>query len=375
MKEHNLDEKVLSRTTANDARTATHDERAISDLTQSYWQGPADGRSESLAPNERLVEASKRIQQLNKELHEAGGPLAGSDLQLIGFDRKGRLLMIQRNDEGKVDGKFLIDGDSGKIVARTKQGSLDIWEKSTAYEKSSEPEKQEKSEKSEESERRHPEGWQCQQTDGASIWRDEKGNIREVLREKGDFIQVETDSLGNPAMVRMGSNLWPLRADGPYPHAEMRPDGTLQVWENENLYFCALPSGAAVQYNHDGGHWMPVQTLDPYGSLRVINRNELGAPVQITIMNGGGESETYRYKDPVPGVTSSTGFWVKQPETPGAPMTSFMIDADGSLKHFIKADQSVEYKTNGEMISTGPGGKQTIVRPAFSQRGQTPEST
>lgn len=354
MKEHNLDEKVLSHSTADDSRTPARVEQTISDLTKSYWQGPADARTESLTPNERLVEASHRIKQLNNELHKPGGALSGSDLELIGFDKKGRLLLIHRNDSGKVDGKFLVDGDSGNIVARTKPGNLDVWEKSRHYDESGQ---------------QHPEGWQRQPADHGTIWRDDKGQIREVRRATGDVVHVDTDATGKPTMARMGDKQWPLNANDKYPHAEILPDGTLQVSENPESRWCALPNGATVHSDHTGGHWMAVQTVDAYGNLRVVNRDKLGAPVQITILNAGGESEVYQYKDTVAGISSQGGMWVKQPEESGAPMSRFMIEPDGSLKHYVKANQMIEYKTDGSMISTGPDGKQTILRPPFGTPG------
>lgn len=82
-----------------------------------------------------LLELSHKIKLLNNELHKPGGPLAKSDLELVGFDKSGRLLLIHRDHSGKVDGKFLVDGDSGRIVGRTEPGHLDKWEHGPGYDK------------------------------------------------------------------------------------------------------------------------------------------------------------------------------------------------------------------------------------------------
>jgi hypothetical protein len=65
----------------------------------------------------------------DKKLHEPGGPLHGSDdLELVGFDKKGRLLLIDRDKEGKHAHSYLVDQSTGKIVARTEDGNPKKWE-------------------------------------------------------------------------------------------------------------------------------------------------------------------------------------------------------------------------------------------------------
>lgn len=352
MKEHNLDEKVLNRTTVKDGRAgADQPIQPIRELAKSYWDAPTDGsHTGAISDNERLIAASKRIKTLNNELHAPGGPLANSDLELIGFDRKGRLLMIHRNDSGHVDGKYLVDGESGKIVGKTKNGQLDKWEKSRDYDKAS----------------AHPADWKSMNSDGGTVWRDAKGNIREVDRAAGDKLTVTLDGNGKPLSVKIAGSELPLRTDGDYPHAEMLPDGTLQVTENANHRTWTMANGATVGYRHLGGHWLPVQTVDAYGNLTTVNRDESGAPREVTIMSGG-TTESYRRADTVPGVKSAENMWVRIPEQPGAPpeRIDFQVDSDGSLTKYVRLNERVQYKSNGAMILTSPDGKPIVHRPAF----------
>lgn len=308
-----------------------------------------------------LIDASQRIKLLNDELHAPGGPLAGSDLELIGFDSKGRLLLVHRNKKsGQVEGKLLVDSQTGTVVARTRRDNLDIWEKSTAYEPSAQGQ----------------DGPLQQYVDGATIWLDNRGDIRKVRRANGDVIRIganTTEDANRHLMaVRMGGKCWSLRKDGEYPHAELLLSGALQVTENGESRWCALPNGASVDYRHIAGHWHAVQMMDAYGNLRIINRNEHGTPIEITLLNVGSESETYKMKDTAPGVSSFDSFWVKLPEDPGKAVAryQFDIEADGSLKQFTKSNEYIEYKSDGSLVSTAADGKQTTLRPAYHRRDQ-----
>jgi hypothetical protein len=78
----------------------------------------------------RLAISIQMIQSLNDDLHGPGGALHASSLQVIGFDKTGNLLLCQRDEQGKVDGKYLVDCHTGKVVGRTKPGAIyEVWER------------------------------------------------------------------------------------------------------------------------------------------------------------------------------------------------------------------------------------------------------
>jgi hypothetical protein len=68
------------------------------------------------------------MKELSNKLSEAGGPLHGTHMELVGFDKSGRLLLIDRDKDNKVAHKYLVDQESGKIVRRTEPGHPEKWE-------------------------------------------------------------------------------------------------------------------------------------------------------------------------------------------------------------------------------------------------------
>lgn len=138
MSDHKLGDAVF-----NDDRARAGEGQRVLQAAEAIW-----GRSEVPSKHEalhrpetqgnrqeRLAEASHRIKELNNSLHGAGQPLHGSNLELIGFDKKGRLLLLEREKDGGIQGKVLVDSHTGKIVAKTKPGELDKWQKGQDYER------------------------------------------------------------------------------------------------------------------------------------------------------------------------------------------------------------------------------------------------
>lgn len=142
MSDHKLGDAVFS-----DDKARAGEGQRVQQAAESIWGRPeVANRHEALHKpetqaetqanrQERLVEASHRIKELNNSLHKAGQPLHGSNLELIGFDKKGRLLLLERDTAGDVQGKVLVDSHTGKIVAKTKPGELDKWQKGQDYER------------------------------------------------------------------------------------------------------------------------------------------------------------------------------------------------------------------------------------------------
>lgn len=396
MKEHNLGEQVLKDTKVKDQQTKS--ERSVSDLAKSSWDAPppAQKRDAEEAPlakqearphqpeNASLVEASKRIKLLNNELHKPGGPLANSDLELVGFDKSGRLLMIHRDGGGKVDRKFLVDGESGRIVARTKPEHLDQWEKSRAYDRSAP---------------RHPADWKAQQSDGATIWRDPAGYIRDVARANGDSLSVSIDKEGRPTHVKLehthggraGTEEWDLEHDGKvtsHKYFENPPespksltrvdilsDGTLQITDEENeLRRSVRPGGAEIHQWRLRDQWLPIGVTDPYGdSWRITRDANTGAPQEISLVRANGSTEVYKPGTTVSGVKQE--LWFKQPYDPAEPGAGCRFQAanDGALTQYIRRDEYLVFGTDGSKVSNTPSGRK-ILRPAYHAREERPRN-
>lgn len=275
MSDHKLGEHVLKDTTA---KTGDGQSRKIIDLAESTWGAPEPFNNKNIAPEKAgaeagreiarsmdggvpkttLEEASRRIKELNNALHQPGQPMAGSDLELVGFDKKGRLLMIHRGEDGQVDRKVLVDSDSGKIVARTKPDELNKWEKSADYDKAQNRDKVQSvdlsKDKTNHLAKDHP-GLTKSLVDGASVWKDSLGRVAEVVDSHGDKRQYKRDEKtnaiceivmtpqGQPADVyrqvagQEASGLWYHQ---PYEAAskplgvkfEVKDDGTLVLHRN-----------------------------------------------------------------------------------------------------------------------------------------------
>lgn len=207
MSDHKLGEQILKDTSA---KTGDGQSRKIVDLAESTWGAPEPFNSKNRAPEagtaapeagreiarsmdggvpkSTLEEASRRIKELNNALHQPGQPMAGSDLELVGFDKKGRLLMIHRGEDGEVDKKVLVDSDSGKIVAHTKPNELNKWEKSADYDKGKDI--------ANHLAKDHP-GLTKSLVEGASVWKDNKGRVAEVEDAFGDKRQYKRDEKTN----------------------------------------------------------------------------------------------------------------------------------------------------------------------------------
>lgn len=216
MSEHKMGEQVLKDTSV---KGASGKQESVIVVARNIW-GDAPGGAPGLAnsdagktnkPNDvaantdklkvgeqaqdahhdKVVEASHRIKLLNNELHKPGGPLANSSLELIGFDKTGRLLLIQRDQHGKVEGQYLVDSDSGKIVGRKGAGAADKWEKGPGYDRA---------DKSQEGH-----GSFDAQT-GASVTRDKAGKVHEVVDCHGDKRAYERDAKSNVAEIIITRN-------------------------------------------------------------------------------------------------------------------------------------------------------------------------
>ncbi len=202
MSDHKIGEQVLKEVSV---KNASGKQESVIDVARNIWSdGPASANTDASkrhlkevatdvregrhghghaydAHDDRVTEASHKIKLFNNELHKPGGPLADSSLELIGFDKSGRLLLIQRDQQGKVEGKFLVDSDSGKIVGRTLPGPVEKWEHVPGYDRTAQPQTQ---------------GVFDRQT-GATVFKDKAGNVQEIVDCHGDKRVYERDAKEN----------------------------------------------------------------------------------------------------------------------------------------------------------------------------------
>jgi hypothetical protein len=302
MKEHSFGEQILKDTAAKDETG----KKSVIDMARNAWgDGPGkttpldtsnrapeglqskdaaardaghtrdqahEAKPETSAEAHRLAEASHRIKLLNNELHKPGGPLASSALELVGFDKNGRLLLVQRDQTGQVDGKYLVDSESGKIVARTKPGHLDKWEHGPGYKKdghqtgdSSESRPGAEAPKS---------GFDAKT--GATITRDSAGRVHEVTDFHGDKRTYQRDAKGNldevtitqkgyepvvysqdRGVADVNNHLWykqPKIAGEPAPGLkfEVAGDGTLTQRTSATHYVTYSPDGTITEHRANG---------------------------------------------------------------------------------------------------------------------------
>ena len=212
MSEHKLGEQVLKDTSV---KGASGKQESVIEVARNIWgDGPAVASSDAAkktqlrdavvtgdkvktgeqahdAHHDRVVEASHRIKLLNNELHKPGGPLANSSLELIGFDKAGRLLLIQRDQQGKVEGQYLVDSDSGKIVGRKGAGHADKWEKGSGYDRT---------------DNGHSGHGTFDSQTGASITKDKAGKVHEVVDCHGDKRVYERDAKENVTEIIITRN-------------------------------------------------------------------------------------------------------------------------------------------------------------------------
>ncbi|MFA7339204.1 MAG: RHS repeat domain-containing protein [Candidatus Obscuribacterales bacterium] len=306
MKEHSFDEQILKDTTAKDETG----KKSVIDMARSAW-GDAPTKTSPLdtsnhAPEvmqskdsasaakdsnqqkdkaqeipklethkneQQLAEASHRIKLLNNELHKPGGPLASSALELVGFDKNGRLLLVQRDHTGQVDGKYLVDSESGKIVARTKAGHLDKWEHGPGYKKDNLQTGDNNSD--------NKSGSAAQKSGfdvktGATVTKDSAGRVHEVTDFHGDKRTYERDPKGNlsevtitqkgyePIVYRPGTgvagvsnHLWykqPQLEGEPVQGLkfDVKADGTLIQHSSATQFVIYSPDGSITEHRANG---------------------------------------------------------------------------------------------------------------------------
>lgn len=417
MKDHNLGDQVFKETQIKDKDGK---EKRISDVAKDSWGAPpsdfktvkrtavevghaavegaisavAEGKSGehiSKQHQEQLVEASKRIKHLNNDLHKPGGALSNSDLELIGFDKTGRLLLIHRDKGGHVDGKFLVDHESGQIVAKTKHGQLDKWDKSPDYDRK------------EREQGSRPKDWHSEPSHGATVWKDSKGHVREVDRPTGDRISVTLDAQGKPSEINVNyaardgksgrveqfkvspngdvvvqsqgiKEPWHQLRDSAQK-AEILSDGSLQLQLKENERRTLRPDGSAVDTRRISGQWVTTQVVDAYGDRREYKWDDKAIKlIEVTITQAENKSrETFRPGASMHGVQQD--LWYKYPSDPKeqGKGQKFQVDSNGTLTQFVKANEFTTAKSDGSLQQTV--GKETkLLRPPFKLTGSTEDS-
>ena len=317
MKEHSFGEQILKDTTAKDetgkksvidmARNAWGDApvktspldtsnlapeqmqskdsaSAAKDTTQLKDKAQESSKLEAHKNEQQLAEASHRIKLLNNELHKPGGPLASSALELVGFDKSGRLLLVQRDQTGQVDGKYLVDSETGKIVARTKDGQLDKWEHGPGYKIDSQQTNDSKigngtSSDSKTNDNKSGSDAQMSNFDvktGATITKDSSGRVHEITDFHGDKRSYERDPKGNlsevtitqkgyePVVYRPGTgvagvsnHLWykqPQVEGEPVQGLkfDVKADGTLIQHSSATQFVIYSPDGTITEHRANG---------------------------------------------------------------------------------------------------------------------------
>jgi hypothetical protein len=270
MSDHKMGEKVLKEVSI---KNASGKQESVIDVARNIWgDGPASANTDATKRQfkdvaadgqevrdrhghahdphaDRVAEASHKIKLFNNELHKPGGPLADSSLELIGFDKSGRLLLIQRDQQGKVEGKFLVDSDSGKIVGRTLPGPAEKWEHGPGYDRTAQP--------------LTAQGVFDRET-GATVIKNKAGNVQVLVDCHGDKrvyerdakenvneifitrgIQTEHFKLGS-AVAGVSNHLWykePYKANDRTPgfQFEVKSDGSLvqHVTKTKSITFGA----------------------------------------------------------------------------------------------------------------------------------------
>ncbi|MBP9092203.1 RHS repeat protein [bacterium] len=303
MKEHSFGEQILTDTAAKDetgkksvidmarnawgdapAKTSPHDKSNLApeglpskdttgaqDATQKAQEA---SKLEAHKNEQQLAEASHRIKLLNNELHKPGGPLASSALELVGFDKNGRLLLVQRDQTGQVDGKYLVDSESGKIVARTNAGQLDKWEHGPGYKKDGPQTADSKTSDNRSALEARKSNFNVET--GATITKDSAGRVHEVTDFHGDKRSYERDPKGNlsevtitqkgyePVVYRPGTgvagvsnHLWykqPQLEGEPVQGLkfDVKADGTLIQHSSATQFVIYSPDGTITEHRANG---------------------------------------------------------------------------------------------------------------------------
>jgi len=297
MKEHSFGEQILKETPAKDDAG----KKSVIDMARSAWgdapsknlpldtsnRAPEQALVKDASPNKekgqeatkpelprdehRLAEASHRLKLLNNELHKPGGALESSALELVGFDKNGRLLLVQRDQSGQVDGKYLVDSESGKIVARTKAGQLDKWEQGPEYNKTNTADIQKQPTDS-----KLADGKSLDSKTGANISKDSAGRVNEVTDYHGDKRTYDRDAKGNlsevtitqkgyePIVYRPGTgvagvsnHLWykqPQIEGEPVQGLkfDVKADGTLIQHSSATQFVIYSPDGTITEHRANG---------------------------------------------------------------------------------------------------------------------------
>jgi hypothetical protein len=269
--------------------------------------GIKDRPHETQANHEKLAEASHKIKLLNNELHKPGGPLAGSPLELVGFDTKGRLLLIDRDKAGKVEHKYLVDSESGKVVARTEPGHLDKWQHGPGYDRG-----------------------------GSGQKADAPGQKPDVAGAKPDVAGAKPDVAG-------------AKHDAPVPKHDA-PKPTTDT------------NGAKVL--RDSSNRVR-EIVDAYGDKRQFERNAQGHLSEITITLKGQKPEHFKPGGSVADV--SYDIWYKQPHNANDHTAGFKFDVkdDGSLVMHTKSTEFTIYQADGGIVEHNGSGKEKVVRKGY----------
>ncbi|MBN9396181.1 MAG: hypothetical protein J0H83_13115 [Candidatus Melainabacteria bacterium] len=263
MSDHKLGDAVF-----NDDRARAGEGQRVLQAAEAIWGRPeVPSKHEALHRpetqgnrQERLAEASHRIKELNNSLHGAGQPLHGSNLELIGFDKKGRLLLLEREKDGGIQGKVLVDSLTGKIVAKTKPGELDKWQKGQDYERDAQGGTVDLSKN-----QAKPDVYRSvrhESHDGARIGFDAHNHVITLETGMGDRFVYGRDAAGRPdaiTILRQGGKPEMFRRgadiDGihnPLWYA-VAADGKLQV-DRPGYRFEVRDDGALVQHKNAKDH-------------------------------------------------------------------------------------------------------------------------
>ncbi|CAN5511007.1 hypothetical protein BH11CYA1_BH11CYA1_14630 [soil metagenome] len=256
---------------AKEGATAGKDVGQVKDASNHKDRPHEAPKLDAHKNEQQLLEASHRIKQLNNELHKPGGPLASSALELVGFDKNGRLLLVQRDQTGQVDSKYLVDSESGKIVARTQARHLDKWEHGPGYKKEASKSGND-SDKSELATLKPL----LDSRSGATVTKDSAGRVNEVTDFHGDKRSYDRDSKGNlsevtivqkgyePVVYRPGSgvegvsnHLWykQPQVEGEQVQGfkfDVKADGTLIQHTNATQFTIYSPDGTITEHKTNG---------------------------------------------------------------------------------------------------------------------------
>ncbi len=119
---HNIGEHIIDSRMPDGAQKAS--EKVANEIWEFIYQRDIAHQSDSARDKSRTATDSTvayKLEQLDAQLHSAGGPLAGQpELHISGYDDKGHLLLTQQRQDAQFPHEQYLVNGKGDVVARQK---------------------------------------------------------------------------------------------------------------------------------------------------------------------------------------------------------------------------------------------------------------